>query len=155
MPGSGAWKRTGLAYDILIHPRHLPVATEFVSEFPNQRFVLDHLAKPCIARRELEPWTSEITELARRDNVSCKLSGMVTEARWKDWGDADFEPYLDTCLEAFGEDRILFGSDWPVCLVSADYCSMTGILTRWSRGMSESARAKLFGENAERVYSLS
>ena len=145
----------GLTYDILIHPRHLEPAARFVDHFPEQPFVLDHLAKPFIAKRELEPWARDLRALAERPNVSCKLSGMVTEAEWHRWGPDDFTPYLDTCLEAFGEDRLMFGSDWPVCLLSADYTSMAGIVSAWAHSLTDTQRRKLFGENAARFYSIS
>lgn len=145
----------GLTYDLLIHPRHLGPAVRFVDHFPDQPFVLDHLAKPFIARGELEPWARDLRELARRPNVCCKVSGLVTEAEWNRWAPDDFTPYLDVCLEAFGEDRLMFGSDWPVCLLSADYTSTAGIVTAWAHALDEGQRRKLFGENAARFYSIS
>src|SRR5947207_4070643 len=102
-----------LTYDILIYPRHLRVAAEFVRRFPQQRFVLDHLAKPSIKSRKLQPWENDVRELARSPNVFCKMSGLVTEAAWKCWRREDISPYLDVALDCFGPDRLMIGSDWP------------------------------------------
>src|SRR5580692_11044082 len=103
----------GLTYDLLLYPRHLPVAVNLVREFPEQRFVLDHIAKPEIADGLMEPWDRDIRELAKFENVWCKLSGMVTEARWRQWKPDGFRPYLDVIFEAFGAERLMIGSDWP------------------------------------------
>src|SRR5579859_222262 len=113
--GISALQEFGLTYDILIYPRHLPVAIEFVQRFPEQRFVLDHLAKPFIKAQTVDPWATHMRELATFPNVFCKLSGMVTEADWKNWKPEHFRPYLQTAFEAFGGDRLMIGSDWPVC----------------------------------------
>ena len=146
----------GLVYDVLVYPRQLDAAIAFVSAFPEQPFVLDHLAKPDIRGRMREPWESRFRELAERPNVCCKLSGMVTEARWREWQAGDFERYLDTALEAFSEDRLLFGSDWPVCLLAAeDYAAVHELVLHWSGRLSPNERARLFGGNAQRVYGLS
>src|ERR1700730_12608696 len=110
-----------LAYDILIYPKHLPVAAEFVRRFPDQRFVLDHLAKPPIKSGEIHSWAQGIRELASLPNVFCKLSGLVTEADWRHWTPEHFLPYLDTVFECFGPERLMIGSDWPVCTVAATY----------------------------------
>lgn len=144
----------GLTYDILIYPKHLGVAAEFVDRFPHQPFVLDHIAKPFIGKGELEPWKSEITELARRDNVCCKVSGMVTEARWNEWSEADFKPYLDVVLEAFGPERLMYGSDWPVCLLSADYGPMKSIADGLAAELSPDEQAAFYGANAIEFYGL-
>ena len=108
-----------LAYDILIYTKHLPVAAEFVRQFPRQRFVLDHLAKPLIRSGSLQPWARGIQELAAFPNVFCKLSGMVTEADWQRWKPENMTPYLDVAFECFGPKRLMIGSDWPVCTVAA------------------------------------
>src|SRR5258708_2384808 len=110
-----------LTYDVLIYPPHLPVAAEFVQRFPRQRFVLDHLAKPLIKGRSLHPWQEDICELARHQNVYCKLSGLVIEADWKNWKPSDIQPYLDIAFECFGPERLMIGSDWPVCTVAGSY----------------------------------
>src|SRR5262249_10074830 len=119
--GIAALQGSGLVYDILIYERHLPAAIAFVDRHPNQLFVLDHIGKPRIAQRKLEPWRSNIRELAQRENVYCKLSGLVTEADWKNWQPADLRPYLQVVLDAFGPSRIMVGSDWPVCLLASSY----------------------------------
>jgi L-fuconolactonase len=144
----------GLVYDILVFPRHLPVAAEFVDALPDQPFVLDHLAKPAIADGALEPWATDLRELARRPQVSVKLSGLVTEADWSAWTPAQLVPYLDVALEAFGPRRILFGSDWPVCLLAADYGRVHDALTDWAERLSPTERDALFGGNALRVYGI-
>jgi L-fuconolactonase len=142
-----------LSYDILIFPKQLPAAIELARRFPEQRFVLDHLAKPPIKSGSLLPWREQIRELARSPNVFCKVSGMVTEARLGSWNTDDFRPYLDVVFEAFGEDRLLFGSDWPVCLLSATYAEVLGILRDYLEPFPKTAAAKIFGENAAKAYS--
>ena len=145
---------SGLVYDILIYARHLPLAIEFVDEHPEQALVLDHVAKPLIKEGLLEPWASQMRELGRRDNVWCKLSGMVTEADWATW-DADMlRPYLDVAVEAFGVERLLVGSDWPVCLVATEYGRWFAVLREYFAGFSEEERAAVFGGNAVSVYGL-
>jgi L-fucono-1,5-lactonase len=144
----------GLAYDLLLHPRHLPVAVSLVREFPAQTFVLDHLAKPAIADGTLEPWRRNIRELAQSSNVSCKLSGMVTEARWKQWTQDDFRPYLEVALEAFGPSRLILGSDWPVCRLSAEYAQTVGIVFDFVQQLTETERDGVLGENCARVYRI-
>lgn len=143
-----------LVYDLLLFPRHLPVAIEVVRRFPNQCFVLDHIAKPAIKERRLEPWAADLHALGRFPNVSCKISGMVTEAAWHGWQTADFRPYLDVVFESFGEDRLMFGSDWPVCTLSADYAEVVSILSAYMQGLSSDVQAKIWGLNAARTYRL-
>ena len=109
---------SGLVYDILIYERHLPQTIEFVDEYPDQIFVLDHIAKPRIGAGMMQPWADNLRELALRQNVWCKVSGMVTEADWKSWTPETLRPYLDVVVDAFGVDRLMAGSDWPVCLVA-------------------------------------
>ena len=109
---------SGLVYEILIYERHLPHTIEFVDEHPEQVFVLDHMAKPLIAAGRMEPWASRMRELGQRENVWCKVSGMVTEAEWTAWMPETLKPYLDVVVEAFGPERLMAGSDWPVCLVA-------------------------------------
>lgn len=142
----------GLAYDVLIYPRQLPAAIQLCQRLPGQRFVLDHLAKPRIAQGELEPWRTRIRQLAACENVCCKLSGMVTEARWQAWTPADFQPYVDVVLEAFGIDRVMYGSDWPVCLLSADYAQVHRLAVDSLPRLSEAERAKFLGGNAAAFY---
>jgi len=145
----------GLVYDVLVYPRQLGAAEAFVRALPDQPFVLDHLAKPDIAAAQRDAWEQPFRALARHPHVACKLSGMVTEAKWLAWRPDDFRWYLDTALDAFGEDRILFGSDWPVCLVAAaDYAQVHDLLAHWAERLGPVARAKLFGGNAARIYRI-
>lgn len=144
----------GLVYDLLIFPRHLPVALKLVDAHPDQVFVLDHLAKPFIKSGELEPWRTQLAELARRPQVSIKLSGMVTEADWANWTAADLVPYLDAALEAFGPERVLFGSDWPVCTLAASYGEVCATLQSWAEAQGSEFQAGLWGENAARIYGI-
>ena len=152
--GIQALAGTGLVYDILIYARHLPIAAKLVDRNPNQVFVLDHLAKPKIATHELSPWREELRELARRPNVMCKVSGMATEADWQNWSLRDLEPYLDAALECFGSQRLLAGSDWPVCTVATSYQRWWQTLREWAASFSISEQQSIFGENAARVYRL-
>ena len=144
----------GLTYDILIYPRHLPVACELVARFPEQPFVLDHIAKPPIKDGRFEPWASDIRRLARRPNVWCKASGLVTEADWRGWQANDFYPYLDIVFEAFGAGRIMFGSDWPVCTLAARYEEVVGLLVGYTSALSTDEQASVWGGTARRFYGL-
>ncbi len=152
--GIALLKLHGLVYDILIFERHLPQVIQFVDMHPEQPFVLDHVAKPRIAAAELEPWAMRIRELARRENVTCKISGMVTEANWGTWSREELIPYFDTVLDAFGPDRLMFGSDWPVCLLAAEYKQWVETAEDLASGLSEDEFKAVFGETAERVYGL-
>lgn len=143
-----------LTYDLLLHPRHLPVAVEVVKQFPRQRFVVDHIAKPFIKDHLVSPWDEGMRALARFDNVYCKVSGMVTEAAWQKWKRDDFKPYLDVVFDAFGVDRLMFGSDWPVCTLSASYDEVVGIVGDYVRDFSASDQEKFFGTNAADFYGL-
>lgn len=144
----------GLAYDILIYPRQLRAAIKFVAAFPGQRFVLDHIAKPLIAQHTLEPWNSDIRALAQFPNVFCKVSGMVTEARWNAWQPEDFRPYLDTVFEAFTPARIMVGSDWPVCTLAADYSRTMAIITSYIAQLPADQQAAILGGNCAAFYRL-
>lgn len=144
----------GLAYDLLLYPRHLPVAVRLVREFPNQQFVLDHIAKPLIADGLIEPWDWDIRELAEFDHVWCKVSGMVTEARWNDWTTADFAPYLDLVFEAFGSDRLMIGSDWPVCMLSGDYAATMGIVKKYIEQTGYGESYDILGHNCMQCYGV-
>ncbi|MFZ0395011.1 MAG: amidohydrolase family protein [Terracidiphilus sp.] len=144
----------GLAYDILIFPRHLRVAATFARRFPEQRFVLDHIAKPLIAQQAMEPWNKDVRALAALANVHCKLSGMVTEARWKQWTRDDFQLYLDTVLEAFGPGRLMIGSDWPVSTLAADYRSTMGIVVDFIEELSAAEKDAILGGNCAAFYRL-
>lgn len=148
-------RRHELAYDVLIYARHLDVARRFAELHPDQRFVLDHLAKPPIRARELEPWTRELRALAARPNVFAKLSGLVTEADWSSWSPADLTPYLEVALEAFGPQRLMFGSDWPVCLVAARYEQVLAVIRDFVSRLSPSEQAAILGGTARAFYRLS
>ena len=152
--GIGFLTEFNLTYDILLYPRHLPIAAEFVRHFPQQRFVLDHLAKPYIKAGTLHPWDSHIRELAKSPNVFCKLSGMVTEADWKTWKPEHFAPYLDVALEAFGPERLMIGSDWPVCKVAASYSQVMGLVIEYLDKTSPEAREGILGATARRFWNL-
>ncbi|PVY43733.1 amidohydrolase family protein [Pontibacter virosus] len=154
MRGIGKLARYGYTYDILIYPDQLAYAEQLVARFPGQPFVLDHLAKPDIRNQGLNAWQKDIKALAVHENTYCKLSGMVTEADWDNWKKEDFKPYLDTAVEAFGTDRILFGSDWPVCLVAASYADMLGIVEEYFSSFSKTEQAAFFGGNAAKFYNL-
>jgi L-fuconolactonase len=152
--GIRALQDTGLVYDILIHARHLPQAVRFVDMHPDQRFVLDHCAKPPILSGELEPWATDLRELAKRPHVCCKLSGLVTEADWQQWTPANLEPYWRVVLEAFGSDRLLFGSDWPVAMLATGYQRWVDVVTGWVAPLSASEQDAIWSGTASRVYSL-
>lgn len=145
----------GLVYDLLILAPQLPAAAEMVALRPGQPFVLDHLAKPPIAAARLDPWRADIRALARHPQVSCKLSGMVTEARLRQWRGEDFLPYLETALEAFSPERLMFGSDWPVCTLSGEYAEVAGIVDDFLARLAPAERAAIEGGTASRVYGLS
>lgn len=148
-------KNYDLVYEILIYPRHLPVAVAFVNEFPDHKFVLDHIAKPDIKNQKIDDWADGIRALAEHPGVFCKLSGMVTEAAWYEWKEDDFKPYLDVVLEAFGSDRLMIGSDWPVCTLSASYDDVINIVTDYlTQTLSGSELEKIQGINAVRCYGL-
>jgi L-fuconolactonase len=144
----------GLAYDILIYPRHLAVAAEFVKRFPRQRFVLDHLAKPEIVRGEIRGWTRDLRVLAAAPNVHAKLSGLVTEADWRRWTPDQLRPYLDVAFECFGPGRLMAGSDWPVCTLAADYGQAMGVVTEYLRDRPAAEREAALGGNARQFWRL-
>ena len=153
--GIRALEAFGLVYDILIFERQLPAAIELADRHSSQVFVLDHVAKPRIRDHVFEPWNRNIRELAKRPNVYCKLSGMVTEADWSSWSDEQLRPYVNTVLEAFGPARLMFGSDWPVCLVAGTYQGWVKTVARLTGGLSAAEQARLFGVTAAEAYSLS
>ncbi|TWT29566.1 Amidohydrolase [Posidoniimonas corsicana] len=144
----------GLVYDLLIFERQLPAAIAFVDRHPDTRFVLDHIAKPRIEAGELSPWKENIAELARRPNVWCKVSGMVTEADLQGWTADGLRPYFDAVLEGFGPGRLMFGSDWPVCLLACDYARWLQTVRDWASDLSAAEQRSLFGETAINVYQL-
>jgi L-fuconolactonase len=143
-----------LRYDILICERHLPQTIQFVDRHPNQLFIVDHIAKPRIKDRVRSPWEAEITELARRDNVYCKLSGMVTEADWNGWTESDLRPYFDTVLAAFGPKRLMFGSDWPVIQVACSYKRWADTVRSWIAELSPAEQLSIMSGTAKMAYWL-
>ena len=152
--GISRLEKFGLVYDILIFPRHVKYAVELVAKFPNQRFVVDHIAKPFIKKGEIEPWKADMQQLAGAENVWCKVSGMVTEAAWDGWKRRDFRPYMAAVLEMFGVDRLMFGSDWPVCTVAAEYRQVLEIVADFVASLSEDEQSKIMGSNAVDFYKL-
>ncbi len=150
--GIGLLQRFDLTYDLLIYPRQLAAAIELVRRFPEQPFVLDHLAKPEIRVGTIEPWQQQIRELATLPNVSCKVSGMVTEANHAAWRPDEFRPYLDTVFEAFGPSRLMWGSDWPVCLLAGSYEQVHSLVDEYARSLSTMERTGLFGGNCAAFY---
>ena len=152
--GVALLRQYGSVYDLLIFERHLPAAISFVDRHPAQVFVLDHIAKPRIRGRELEPWRTNIRQIARRENVYCKVSGMVTEANWKNWSPADLQPYFDVVLQAFGPKRLMAGSDWPVCLLATTYQAWFSTVEDFIRPLSIAEREMILGGVASEVYSL-
>ncbi|MGA2428508.1 MAG: amidohydrolase family protein [Candidatus Acidiferrum sp.] len=144
----------GFTYDILIYPKQLPAAIEMVAKFPEQRFVVDHVAKPEMKAKNVALWATQISSIARHSNVCCKLSGLVTEADWHHWTPADFDPYLDVVFESFGAERLMFGSDWPVCLLAASYTQVKQIIESYVNRKAPAARENIFGANAIRFYDL-
>jgi L-fuconolactonase len=155
MHGISRLRKYNLTYDLLLFAKHLPVACELVAKFPEQIFVLDHISKPLIKDGRIEPWAGDIRRLASFKNVSCKISGMVTEARWHNWKPEDFTPYMDTVLEAFGTDRLMVGSDWPVCTVAAEYEQVIGIAADYLRKLSADEQAAIWAQNPQRIYDIS
>lgn len=153
--GIAALEPFGLAYDILIYARQLPAAIELARRLPRQRFVLDHIAKPEIKAGRISPWKERIRELASLPNVLCKVSGMVTEAAWSGWTPSDFRPYLDVVFEAFGTDRLMFGSDWPVCTIAASYGATAALVLDALEGRPTAEREAVLGGNAARFYRIS
>lgn len=152
--GIQALQPYGYTYDILIFHHQLRPALEFVARFPGQKFVIDHCAKPDIAHKKIGEWRSLMQEMATHPNVYCKVSGLLTEAKWKSWSAADFYPYLDTVFEAFGTDRILFGGDWPVMLLSGIYVQWKSLLEKYMENFAGEEKEKIFGGNAVRFYGL-
>ena len=150
--GISKLKPFGLTYDILIFPKQLPAAVKLVEAFPQQAFVLDHIAKPLIKEGTIDSWREQIQELAQFPNCWCKVSGMVTEANWREWKPEDFKPYLDTIFDSFGMERLMYGSDWPVCLLGGSYERVHGLVADYVKDFNERDQSKFFGENAARFY---
>jgi L-fuconolactonase len=152
--GIGTLTECNLTYDLLLFPRHLPVAVRLVKKFRDQPFVLDHIAKPAICDGQVSPWREDLRRLADLPNVCCKLSGLVTEAKWKQWRPEEFHPYLDIVVEAFGPERLMIGSDWPVCALSGDYAATMNLVTEYVQKFSTTVREGILGGNCARFYGL-
>jgi L-fuconolactonase len=153
--GVSALRGFDLAYDILILERHLPQTIEFVDRHPEQVFIVDHIAKPHIRDGVIFPWREQIRTLALRPNVYCKLSGLVTEANWSEWTEQQLEPYFDTVLNAFGPGRLMFGSDWPVCLLATSYRAWLEIVSKWIAPLTVGEREAILGGTAAKAYRIS
>jgi L-fuconolactonase len=154
LKGISLLKKFNFTYDILIFPDQLTYSETFVKQFPDQPFVIDHLAKPYIKNRDIEGWERDIKAVAKYENMCCKLSGMVTEADWKNWQPGDFKPYLDVAVEAFGTERLMFGSDWPVCEVAATYAQVVDIIDDYFSAFTADEKQLVFGGNAVRFYNI-
>ena len=144
----------GLAYDLLIRPRHLPVVLELIDRQPELRLVIDHAAKPNIAQGRFDDWAGPLTTVAKHEQVNCKLSGLVTEADHRQWQAADLRPYMEHVLAVFGPARVMFGSDWPVCLLASSYERVVAALTYNIKQLSASEQAHVFGRAAAEFYKL-
>jgi L-fuconolactonase len=144
----------GFTYDILIFPHHLEAALQVVQKFPDQRFVIDHIAKPDIKDGKIDEWKTGMEKISKQQNVYCKLSGMVTEADWKNWTKESFTPYIDVVVNCFGTDRIMFGSDWPVCLVASSYTNWLNVIKEYFASYTIDEQEKVFSKNAIRFYNL-
>lgn len=144
----------GFAYDILIFPQHLEAALQLVKQFPQQRFVVDHVAKPTIKDSKIDEWKTGMQQLAIHNNVYCKISGMITEADWKSWTAEQLKPYIDVVVESFGIDRIMYGSDWPVCLVASSYNKWIETVKEYFSAYSAEDQEKVFSGNAIKFYQL-
>ncbi|MEH6407019.1 MAG: amidohydrolase family protein, partial [Leeuwenhoekiella sp.] len=153
--GISKLKKYNLTYDIVIHAEQLESALKMVKMFPEQSFVLDHAAKPNISENRIELWKTNLKKLADCQNVYCKVSGLVTEANWNTWVFADFKPILEVIFEVFGVKRLLFGSDWPVCLLAADYDQVTSIIANYTNSKSVAEKQGLWKDNTANFYNIS
>jgi L-fuconolactonase len=154
LKGISILKEYNLTYDLLLFPKHLLVARVVVEMFPDQKFVIDHISKPLIKSHILDPWKEDITAIAQLSNVYCKLSGMVTEADCTNWKPDDFRPYLEVIFRAFGTDRVMTGSDWPVCLRGGSYMDVIGIVLNYIHEVPDNIREKILGKNCSGFYGL-
>jgi L-fuconolactonase len=152
--GIGSLRPFGFAYDILIYPRQMPAALALMEKLPDQPFVIDHMAKPEIGTNPMAAWAHHLRALASNPSAYCKVSGLVTEADWRGWRKDDFKPYLDVAFDAFGTDRLMFGSDWPVCLLAGTYRQVKELVMDYMQTLPASAQENVFGANAEKFYSL-
>ena len=144
----------GLTFDILTKPQQLAAAVKLVKQSPNNIFVLDHISKPYIAKGEMKPWADQISEIASYENVSVKVSGLFTEANWSNWSNESFKPYLDHILKSFTPDRMMFGSDWPVCLLAASYGQTIDLMEEFAKDFSKSEQESFWAGTAKRFYRL-
>jgi L-fuconolactonase len=147
-------RNLGFTYDLLIYPKQLPAAVDFLHQFPDQPCVIDHLAKPALKTREITVWARYMQAMAANPNVFCKVSGLVTEADWRSWQPGDFTPYLDVVFDAFGTNRTMFGSDWPVCLLAASYDQVVRIVEGYVKNRPAEEQERIFGGNAARFYGV-
>ncbi|MEO7214458.1 amidohydrolase family protein [Mucilaginibacter sp.] len=154
MRGISMLNKYGFTYDVLIKHDQLSYAEQLVAAFPQQKFVIDHLAKPAIKAQEIKPWAQQIAAIAQHKNVYCKVSGFCTEADWRNWQPSDVKPYLDVVFQAFGTDRLMFGSDWPVNLVAGGYNKTVDCLNAYLAPFSQADQAKFWGGNAASFYNL-
>ena len=152
--GISLLEKHNFTYDILVFPHQLGSVLEFVKKFPNQKFVIDHIAKPYIKDGYFEGWATMMTAIGKHENVSCKLSGMVTEADFSTWTPAQIQPYMNTVLEGFGSKRVLFGSDWPVCLIAGNYSKIKKLTTDFISQFSQIEQNSIMGNNAIEFYNL-
>lgn len=146
--------KKGYTYDILVFPKHLSAVQQFLKTLHNQPFVIDHIAKPYIKQGLIKQWKRDMERIAQYENVWCKVSGMVTEADWINWQPTDFTPYLDVVFEAFGTNRIMYGSDWPVCLLAANYEKQWAIVENYVSKLSDTEGGKILGQNAQSFYKI-
>jgi len=154
MEGLGHLAKHGFTYDILVFPHQLGSVLELVRKMPNQKFVIDHLAKPYIKDGFFDGWATMMAAIAKYENVYCKMSGMITEANLTSWTPSDFEPYMQVILENFGAKRILFGSDWPVCLLAGNYAAVKDLVANFINTLSDSEQQAIWGGNAIQFYGL-
>ncbi|MDQ2718660.1 MAG: amidohydrolase family protein [Bacteroidota bacterium] len=152
--GIKAMQNFKFTYDILIYENQLEDAIEFINKFPDQKFILDHCAKPDIKNKNITEWEKSIHEIAKNKNLYCKLSGLTTETQWNNWNEKDFKPYLDVVFDSFGTDRLLFGSDWPVMLLSGNYTNWKNLIEIYMTNFSLGEKQKVFGNNAIKFYNL-
>jgi L-fuconolactonase len=152
--GIKALAKHNFSYDILINQDQLKYIPELVAKFPDQRFVLNHIAKPNIKEIDIDEWATGIKALGKFENLFCKVSGMVTEADWTSWKPGDFEPYLDVVFETFGSKRLMFGSDWPVCLLAADYANVVSLAESYVSKLTSNEQSLFWGGNAIEFYNL-
>jgi L-fuconolactonase len=152
--GISKLEQYGAVYDILIYPHQLGATLEFVKKFPNQKFVIDHIAKPYIKDGFYDGWATMMKEVAKHENVYCKISGMITEADFKNWTPEQIHPYMLLTLEAFGPERCMYGSDWPVCLVAGTYTKVMDLTSNFISSLSSAEQAAIMGQNAVDFYNL-